>query len=679
MTTISRHVGISKIKITDFKALRNVELNLKPLSYLLGENSLGKSSVTQALRLLAQNIRDSDPQNFKLNLPGLKLGQFEKVVSSSGQNGFFIELAMNLPEENKTSVSDEQHQRGSRVRAHINLDEPSMARTMNDMILEGILAKKEVTVVSRPGMRTRIPLQWFFITLNELRLAISPTFVGQRRWVQGQIGEIDLPTGTYIEFKEKNFFTSISAGITSSYGNAAFKSPLLVESDFDFLFNWDFEEQELDGRAKGKVLNLSLKDALMLHISIQKHLADESSDSEYTGGQIYGPDLIPSFKSFLRFPLVTVRDVVRDRGSDFSGDNDQIRALIHTHLMFEEFEDTDHYVWREDVDVANDASLDSNFYWVTVDTKTFDFRDVIDHLAHRDLMSNVSRFYDFWVNPISNKIKNEVITRIQESLAVSSELVTKNIHYVGPLRGDGYTTQIMDKELDSFLPVGLVGEQLVQVLVEDAESSNSRNSLRNNIELLRAADGKISDWKPVYRFPKANGYSDNSLLKALESWINFFELGTKLEISDLGVLGLQVFIDGKNLYHLGSGVSQILPVLTACLLAEPGSLTIIEQPELHLHPAAQQKLADFFLVMSQSGRNLLIETHSEYMINRTRRDVALSKADAKDIQLFFAERGDDETTIREANLTGSGGFEYWPKGFFSQTEEDLLEILRNLE
>jgi hypothetical protein len=67
------------------------------------------------------------------------------------------------------------------------------------------------------------------------------------------------------------------------------------------------------------------------------------------------------------------------------------------------------------------------------------------------------------------------------------------------------------------------------------------------------------------------------------------------------------------------------------------------------------------------------------MINRTRRDVALKKADAKDIQLFFAERGEEETTIREANLTGSGGFEYWPKGFFSQTEDDLLEILRALD
>jgi hypothetical protein len=528
-------------------------------------------------------------------------------------------------------------------------------------------------------MKTKIPLQRFSIELDELNMEVSPTFVGQRRWVQGVVGNTVLPTGTYLEFKEKNFLATLASAFTNSLGSAKFQAPLINESDFDFILDFVSDNNSIDGRADGKVLNLSLKDAFMLHVSVQRQLAEESVDAEQTGGQIYGPDLLPSFKSFLEFPLVTVRQIVQDKGRGFSGENMEISSVIHKYAMFEEPGYPDNFVWREEAEIRDDLSLDTTYFWIRVDTETFDVADLIQHLARRDLLSNRSIFYDFWIDPIADKIPTDVIERIQVRLGNSSKFISKNIHYVGPLRGDGYTVQSMDKELDSFLPVGLVGEQLVQALVEDADSPESQNPLPNNLELLRAAQGKLTDWAPVYRYPKANGFSHNSLKNSLESWINFFELGTKLEISDLGVLGHQVFIDGKNLYHLGSGVSQILPVLTACLLAEPGSLTIIEQPELHLHPAAQQKLADFFRIMSQSGRNLLIETHSEYMVNRTRRDVALEKADAKDIQLFFAERGEAGTTIREANLTGSGGFEYWPKGFFSQTEEDLLDILRNLE
>jgi hypothetical protein len=436
------------------------------------------------------------------------LGQFEKVVSSGGENGFFIELSVNLPDDARMSESRNISPNRGLIQVHFNLDEPSPARTMNDMILEGILAKKEITVVTRPGMKTKIPLQGFVISFDELQIAISPTFVGQRRWVQGLVGKSVLPTGTYVEFKEKNFLKSIASTLTNAYGSSAFKSPVLIESDFDFLLDWDFEGREIDTRANGKILNLSLKDAFMLHVSVQKHLAEESQDSEYTGGQIYGPDLLPSFKAFLEFPLLTVRQIVKDRGENLSGDSSDISSLIHTYVMFEEPGYPDNYVWREEEEVENDPSLDETFYWLRIDTKSFDFRDLIKHLAHRDLMSNFSSFYDFWVDPIYGKIPKDVISRIQENLTQSSDLISNNVHYVGPLRGDGYTLQSMDKELDSFLPVGLVGEQLVQVLVEDAESSQSRNTIRNNVELLRAAQGKISDWKPVYRYPKANGYTD---------------------------------------------------------------------------------------------------------------------------------------------------------------------------
>jgi hypothetical protein len=335
----------------------------------------------------------------------------------------------------------------------------------------------------------------------------------------------------------------------------------------------------------------------------------------------------------------------------------------------------DEHIWREASDIAEDDLLDEIFYVLKIDFQNADLDEMLRFFAERCILGLSHSIYDLWLDPLPASFFGNSISNTELSMSQANSILTEKLHYVGPLRGDGYTVQNVDRELDSFLPVGLVGEQIVQRILDEAEKSTGGISLSDLVRPIREQNEKFT---PKYKYPCPEGKTAPKLVSALESWIQYFELGNKVLIQDLGVLGLQIFIDQKNLYHLGSGVSQILPVIVACLVAEPGSLTLIEQPELHLHPAAQQKLADFFLAISQSGRNLLIETHSEYMINRTRRDVVLKKANAKDIQLFFAERGEVETTIRAANLSGSGGFEYWPKGFFSQTEDDLLEILKSI-
>ena len=65
-----------------------------------------------------------------------------------------------------------------------------------------------------------------------------------------------------------------------------------------------------------------------------------------------------------------------------------------------------------------------------------------------------------------------------------------------------------------------------------------------------------------------------------------------------------------SLPDVGFGVSQILPILVECLRVKEGETIILEQPEIHLHPSLQSKLADFFICMAKSGKNLVIETHS---------------------------------------------------------------------
>lgn len=120
-------------------------------------------------------------------------------------------------------------------------------------------------------------------------------------------------------------------------------------------------------------------------------------------------------------------------------------------------------------------------------------------------------------------------------------------------------------------------------------------------------------------------------LEQIDRWLKESQLGAALRISSLderkSLYEVQI-IDAKddqfvtNLREVGSGVAQVLPVILQAMLAPTGSLVIIEQPELHLHPSAQAELGDLFIGAAKQGVRFLIETHSEHLLYRLRRRIA---------------------------------------------------------
>jgi predicted ATPase len=104
----------------------------------------------------------------------------------------------------------------------------------------------------------------------------------------------------------------------------------------------------------------------------------------------------------------------------------------------------------------------------------------------------------------------------------------------------------------------------------------------------------------------------------------------------------------------------------------------MEQPELHLHPAMQQHLADFLLACARSGRQLIIETHSDHFVSRLRRRVAEDGDDStRDLIAFvFAEMRNGKTNYRRVKPTRYGSLEEWPEGFVDQTAKESQAILR---
>lgn len=119
-----------------------------------------------------------------------------------------------------------------------------------------------------------------------------------------------------------------------------------------------------------------------------------------------------------------------------------------------------------------------------------------------------------------------------------------------------------------------------------------------------------------------------------------------------------------NLVDVGYGVSQVLPILVDSVTAPPGVLVLIQQPEVHLHPRAQAALGSFFVhLAADEGRHLVVETHSDYIIDRVRMDVADGKIAPEDVALLYFEKEHVETTIHRIAIDRLGNLVDAPRTY----------------
>jgi hypothetical protein len=171
-----------------------------------------------------------------------------------------------------------------------------------------------------------------------------------------------------------------------------------------------------------------------------------------------------------------------------------------------------------------------------------------------------------------------------------------------------------------------------------------------------------------------------TLKPRIDAWVKAFEFGDELRYDELSedLFRLQFVNAGQvtNIADAGFGASQVLPLIVQAVAAPEDSLTLAEQPEIHLNPKLQCVLADLFVEMATSGHRVLVETHSEHLILRLRRLVAEGKIPAKDVSLYFVEKESGVSTIRKIPVEADGGIEAgsWPKGFFGDGLRESLAL-----
>lgn len=133
-----------------------------------------------------------------------------------------------------------------------------------------------------------------------------------------------------------------------------------------------------------------------------------------------------------------------------------------------------------------------------------------------------------------------------------------------------------------------------------------------------------------------------------------------------------------GLPDVGFGVSQVLPVIVQLFYVPDNSVIFIEQPEIHLHPAAQSLLADVIIdaiKMREKGKKrriqIIIETHSEHLLRRLQRRISEKEVTTSDIKAYFAKNYNKASKLEELKVDSYGNILNWPKGFFGDMEEDM--------
>ena len=128
--------------------------------------------------------------------------------------------------------------------------------------------------------------------------------------------------------------------------------------------------------------------------------------------------------------------------------------------------------------------------------------------------------------------------------------------------------------------------------------------------------------------------------------------------------------------HTGFGLTQVLPIMVAALSANKDDLLLIENPEIHLHPAGQAAIGEFLAEVASAGVQVMIETHSDHVLNGIRRAVRKDVLSNKNVALHFfrprrEKKGDGGPQVESPAIDASGNIDSWPDGFFDQFDNDM--------
>lgn len=224
----------------------------------------------------------------------------------------------------------------------------------------------------------------------------------------------------------------------------------------------------------------------------------------------------------------------------------------------------------------------------------------------------------------------------------------QNVKYLTPLRVFPQRTYL--EEIDSG-EIGMGGENTAQFL------------------------SKYQEWKSFCGFaPIGIDNTEQSLNSYINQWLDSFGLG-EYKINNRDEI-VKLNIDSDNIINVGFGVSQTLPIIVSGLTMKNADMLLLEQPEIHLHPRAQMTMGDFLISMVKAKKNVIVETHSDHIINRIVKRVMDGTISEEDLAIYFVNNTPNGSEIVKIQIDMIKGVVNAPDEFFTQFASELNDIFK---
>lgn len=326
----------------------------------------------------------------------------------------------------------------------------------------------------------------------------------------------------------------------------------------------------------------------------------------------------------------------------------------------------DNYVINYQLEQYGETDIDLKIssISITINEKlTYIISKIIDDDLYKIFKNNEDVFPNITFSLDNLFIPESTLRIIDESylIEIRNLLNFSNIHYVSADR-IGPQNFYERKSLGNFVSVGSLGENTVNILAR------------------KGGDPVQPELKKVYMdlfSPTEDELTSDTIESYANYWLDKIFEGAEIKtevMSDIDIIKFSIKPSKKDVFYkptnVGYGFSYSLPILVAGLIAKKGDILIIENPEAHLPPYAQSILSKFLAGVSRVGVQVLVESHSEHILDGFRIIVHDKIIDLNEINILYFDKN-DETYFHKIDIKDDGDIENWPTNFFDQSTNDL--------
>ena len=240
--------------------------------------------------------------------------------------------------------------------------------------------------------------------------------------------------------------------------------------------------------------------------------------------------------------------------------------------------------------------------------------------------------------------------------------ILNSYSYIGPLREEPSRRYIYEDEI---IEIGNKGENAAYIYLSEGEEYISDTYLYNpTTDSFEKSDEKLK------------------LSEAVRRWLDLMNIKNfspepQQEIIYLNLNASPLDSTRVSIADVGFGVSQVFPIVLEGLRMPRGSTLLLEQPEIHLHPNLQMDMADYFISLALSGKRVIVETHSDHIINRLVRRIVEDETSqlSELVKIYFVGLTESGSVCDEVSVDDTLGIVNWPDNFFDQVAKEQQKIM----